>query len=300
MNVKFMTCKQLLKMEHPGHIDDFFVGGCLGCPMQFKYANRPSWCGKNGSKGCARCWDRLLAVPFKEDGEIVKELIATLESTSPEICEHPVTQIGSRTNVDVPSMYPEVPPLRAYSDYLKRQKMLYTPTAVRPTPVYTFSVPAPRLLPDVIHKEVTEMIKKNCNPYLMQDALFTANVAATLVEPLETRKENTMKRNNKNEIKNVIFNDPATIVFWRDGSKTVVKAENEAFDPEKGLAMAIAKKHFGNQGNYYDIFKKWLPKKEEAKEVAKGDGSLASVVKAFDDAMEEVKRLSNGSEKEAK
>ena len=64
-------------------------------------------------------------------------------------------------------------------------------------------------------------------------------------------------------IKNVIFNPPATIVFWEDGTKTVVKAENEDFDPEKGLAMAIAKKALGtnkSHSNYYDEFKKWLPK----------------------------------------
>ena len=70
--------------------------------------------------------------------------------------------------------------------------------------------------------------------------------------------------NNNPSIKNVIFNDPATIVFWSDDTKTIVKAENEPFDPEKGLAMAIAKKSLGNKGNYYDEFKKWLPK-EEAK-----------------------------------
>ena len=70
------------------------------------------------------------------------------------------------------------------------------------------------------------------------------------------------KRNRR--IKNVIFNDPATIVFWNDGTKTVVKVQNEKFDPEKGLAMAIAKKYFGNHGNYYNEFKKWLPV-EEAK-----------------------------------
>ena len=64
-------------------------------------------------------------------------------------------------------------------------------------------------------------------------------------------------------IKNVIFNDPATIVFWNDGTKTIVKAENEPFDPEKGLAMAISKKVLGNQGNYYEIFKKWLPKEDK-------------------------------------
>lgn len=70
--------------------------------------------------------------------------------------------------------------------------------------------------------------------------------------------------NNNPSIKNVIFNDPATIVFWDDGTKTVVKAENEPFDPEKGLAIAIAKKSLGNKGSYYNEFKKWLPE-EEAK-----------------------------------
>mgnify|MGYP006986464946 CR=1 FL=1 len=59
-------------------------------------------------------------------------------------------------------------------------------------------------------------------------------------------------------IRRVIFNAPATIVFWLDGSKTVVKAQNgEPFDKEKGLAMAICKKLSGNRGAYYDIFKGW-------------------------------------------
>ena len=65
------------------------------------------------------------------------------------------------------------------------------------------------------------------------------------------------------EIKNVIFNDPATIVFWEDGTKTVVKCQDgDEFDPEKGLAMSIAKKAYGNKGNYCNKLKKWLPKEE--------------------------------------
>lgn len=61
-------------------------------------------------------------------------------------------------------------------------------------------------------------------------------------------------------IKDVIFNNPAVIVLWADGTKTVVKcSENDIYDPEKGLAMAISKKALGNQGNYYNIFKKYLP-----------------------------------------
>ena len=66
------------------------------------------------------------------------------------------------------------------------------------------------------------------------------------------------------EIKNVIFNNPATIVFWEDGTKTVVKCQDgDEFDPEKGLAMAIAKKAYGNKGDYCNKMKKWLPKEEQ-------------------------------------
>lgn len=67
-------------------------------------------------------------------------------------------------------------------------------------------------------------------------------------------------------IRKVIFNDPATIVFWDDGSKTVVKCSNESYDPEKGLAMAISKKALGNQGRYYETFKKWIPESKPLEE----------------------------------
>lgn len=64
-------------------------------------------------------------------------------------------------------------------------------------------------------------------------------------------------------IKKVIFSYPATIVLWEDGSKTVVKCQDdELFDPEKGLAMAISKKALGNTGRYYEEFKKWVPEEE--------------------------------------
>ena len=69
------------------------------------------------------------------------------------------------------------------------------------------------------------------------------------------------------EIKNVIFNPPATIVLWADGTKTVVKCHGEdEYDPEKGLAMAISKKMLSNKYEYYNVFKKWLKKWEKEKE----------------------------------
>lgn len=61
-------------------------------------------------------------------------------------------------------------------------------------------------------------------------------------------------------INKVHYSGDKTIVMWGDGTKTMVtRGENEVFDPEKGLVMAIAKKAFGNQGNYYNQIKKYIP-----------------------------------------
>lgn len=60
-------------------------------------------------------------------------------------------------------------------------------------------------------------------------------------------------------IKNVIFNDPATIVFWDDGTKTVVKCmEGKEFNTWDGLAMAICKKLFGKK--FKKTFRTWCGK----------------------------------------
>lgn len=64
----------------------------------------------------------------------------------------------------------------------------------------------------------------------------------------------------RSSIKDVIFNYPATIILWKDGTKTTVKArKGEKYDPEKGFAMAVCKKMFGNEGNYYKVFKEYVP-----------------------------------------
>ncbi len=66
--------------------------------------------------------------------------------------------------------------------------------------------------------------------------------------------------NNKDlKIKKVIFNDPATIVFWADGTKTVAKAHgDDKFDKEVGLTVCIAKKALGDRRHFDAVFKKWI------------------------------------------
>jgi hypothetical protein len=59
--------------------------------------------------------------------------------------------------------------------------------------------------------------------------------------------------------KKVIFHDPATIVFWTDGTKTVVKCQpGDTYSKEMGLALCFSKKMLGNQSNFNNVFNFWL------------------------------------------
>lgn len=64
-------------------------------------------------------------------------------------------------------------------------------------------------------------------------------------------------------ITNIKFNGPATIVFWSDGDKTIVKCgEGDVMDYEKGIALATMKKFLGtnkSKSNFNDILKQWVP-----------------------------------------
>lgn len=58
------------------------------------------------------------------------------------------------------------------------------------------------------------------------------------------------------EIKKVVFSGPATIMFFEDGTKTVVKCdEYDIFDEEKGITLCLLKRIFNNKGKYYDVVK---------------------------------------------
>ena len=90
----------------------------------------------------------------------------------------------------------------------------------------------------------------------------------------------------RSNIKDVIFSDRVTVILWKDGTKTMVRAgKRENYDPEKGFAMAVCKKMFGNKGNYYEVFKKYVPvmyyiadKKDSKKDVMMTDQAVSDEV----------------------
>ena len=100
------------------------------------------------------------------------------------------------------------------------------------------------------------------------------------------------------DIQRVLFNDPATIVFWKDGTKTVVKCQDgDVYSEEVGLALCFAKKALGNQSNFNNVFKKWLPEettntiddgelRESLANAASSSSIAAGVMAKFHEAME--------------
>ena len=105
-------------------------------------------------------------------------------------------------------------------------------------------------------------IEQEYAPYagslLFDSRTCALELSGRIVGEIEIYKNNFHKFFQTPQIAKVIFNEPATIVFWKDGTKTVVKAQDgEPFDKEKGLAMAFVKKIHGNKGNYNNIFREY-------------------------------------------
>lgn len=83
--------------------------------------------------------------------------------------------------------------------------------------------------------------------------------------PINNEEASKMYREQIDKVKKVIFNYPATIILWDDGTKTVVRCgDDEKFDPEKGIAMCLLKKMLGNTGDYNNYIRHLIAKGEQS------------------------------------
>lgn len=79
----------------------------------------------------------------------------------------------------------------------------------------------------------------------------------------------TLPRGGEFVIDRVYFNDPVTVVLWKDGTKTIVRCqEGDTYSAETGLALCFAKKALGNKGSFNDVFKKHIPEEEHEEKAA--------------------------------
>ena len=73
-------------------------------------------------------------------------------------------------------------------------------------------------------------------------------------------------------VSRIIFSNPATVVFWGDGTKTIVKArEEDEYSPYYGFLAALGKKVYGSNARIQSMIDRWLnepkpdPEREEPK-----------------------------------
>lgn len=84
----------------------------------------------------------------------------------------------------------------------------------------------------VFQKMLNECSKarRDVHDYMQKDSEFTARI----------------HRQFQFAPKEIIYNDAATIVYWTDGTKTVVKcSENDVYSEYSGFVAAVAKKMYG-------------------------------------------------------
>lgn len=85
------------------------------------------------------------------------------------------------------------------------------------------------------------------------------------------------------KVKEVIFAPPATIVYWTDGSRTVVTcSEEDKFVEETGFALCFLKKCLGNKGSYNNYIRKQL------KNAKHYDNRLNKMAKMFKKTLTEI------------
>lgn len=91
----------------------------------------------------------------------------------------------------------------------------------------------------------TDGMRFNCNDF------ESAKTLIKRIHDLSNEKDTAADLNNlynSFEVKDILVNGPATIVFWGDGTKTVVKrGPEDMHDVEKAVAMCFMKKALGSR-----------------------------------------------------
>lgn len=94
--------------------------------------------------------------------------------------------------------------------------------------------------------------------------------------------------NIKLGIKDVIYNPPATIVLWEDGTKTVSKCDKEdKFDKLTGFSLCVAK-HYASNNQMREWMEKWVYNTPEKGSVKKSEADKHELVKKLDKQIDDI------------
>ena len=88
------------------------------------------------------------------------------------------------------------------------------------------------------------------------------------------------------DIRRVVFSDPATIIFWEDNTKTVVKAmKGEKFERYAGFIAACAKKMFGSTSRAKAIMNECAEEQVKVEKKKKADKYYPDLTQAYNEVV---------------
>lgn len=178
---------------------------------------------------------------------------------------------------------------REYDSYSKKYKFEIEKDGFAVTDVFVYPGSCDNAGRDYMQREFINQIINKWETEYQKDRIRRSYCK----QDIESTKR--IRENYRFAIKKVIFNEPATIVLWADGTKTVVKCqEDDIFDPEVGLAMAISKRALGDKGSYCNVFKKWCEpyhQKQEEVEAVYPKATISEVAAAYGRLEEEITKV---------
>lgn len=153
----------------------------------------------------------------------------------------------------------------------------------------------------VNHKAMTltEFIKDGKDPNTTKEKETKTNKEEKNMGPKETSLKDLHRRlywGYINAVKptKILVQGTATIIWWSDGTKTVVKCQKgDKMDPEKGIAMCVMKKFMGTNethSNYLDFAKPYIAEYD-----AKQKAMAAARKKAADKKRRAAKKEEKGN-----
>lgn len=117
--------------------------------------------------------------------------------------------------------------------------------------------------------------------HLMMQSICNGELKERLVGDLRTTPD----------ARRVICNDPATVVLWEDGTKTVAKChDGDRYDPVVGIAICVLRKLTRNRGRGVDANESELMRlgDEDAATLASRHHLLADVFDVVDSIQKEM------------
>lgn len=139
-----------------------------------------------------------------------------------------------------------------------------------------------------MNTNANELVFRNLLDIICDDMLMSRNTSSTTRMPKSSTKEvvpENLKQNLRKvsltecrvlpEIERIIFDEPATIVMFADGTKSVVKCcKDDTFDKEAGIVYACIKRLFSNtvkgeikNNSYHHVIEKLCKKAIDQKSV---------------------------------